>query len=216
MALVTSQAEKTIVDSLLKHFPKALCHSLEEGLVAAGARAYRDSAQRHEGHLASVLGQARHFHSNEQFALALDMAGIAHNPLRGNDIIIGEQGPLLIGRFCTRHSKWNNAKRSKRRLEVASHNQWLERMVQPGLFSEPSTGPQIAVFLVSVYSSNIRIQPECPLSVEIAVLDTTLCERLFSEPLSVFLGRYAQPVEQQDIARVQLKTVVKKQQDSQP
>lgn len=216
MLPVTSQAEKTIVDALLKHFPKALCHGLEEGLVASGARAYRDSAQRHEGHLPSVLGQARHFHSNEQFALALDMAGVAHNQLRGNDIIIGELGPLLIGRFCTHHCKWNNAKRSKRRLDVASHNQWLERMVQPGLFGEHAKGPQIAVFLVSVYSSDVRIQPELPLSVEIAVLDTTLSERLFSEPLTSFLGRYAQPADQQDIARVRLKTVVKKQQDSQP
>lgn len=213
---MTSQAEKTIADALLKHFPKSLCHGLEEGLVAAGVRAYRDSAQHHKGHLPSVLGQARHFYSNEQFAVALDVAGVAHNPLRGNDIIIGELGPLLIGRFCTHHRKWNNAKRSKRRLDVASHNQWLERMVQPGLFGEQSKGPQIAVFLVSVYSSDVRIQPELPLSVEIAVLDTTLSERLFSEPLNTFLGRYALPAKQEDSARPRLKAAIKKQQDSQP
>lgn len=213
---MTSQAEKTIVETLLKHLPKTLCHGLDEGLLVAGARAYRDSRPRHEGHLPSVLGQARHFHSNEQFALALDIAGVPHNPLRGNDIIIGELGPLLIGRFCTHHHKWNNAKRSKRRLDVASHNQWLERLVQPGLFGEHSNGPKIAVFLVSVYSGDVRVQPELPLSVEIAVLDTTLSERLFSEPLKVFLGRYALPVEQEDSARPKLKAVIKKQQDWQP
>jgi len=213
---VTSQAEKTIVEALLKHLPKTLCHALDEGLSVAGARAYRDSKQRHEGHLPSVLGQARHFHSNEQFALALDVAGVQHNPLRGNDIIIGELGPLLIGRFCTHHSKWNNAKRSRRRLDVASHNQWLERLVQPGLFGEHFSGPKIAVFLVSVYSGNVHIQPEQPLSVEIAVLDTTLSERLFSEPLKAFLGRYALPAEQKDSARPRLKAAIKKQQDSQP
>jgi hypothetical protein len=40
---------------------------------------------------------------------------------------------------------------------------------------------------------------------------------LFSEPLTAFLGRYAQPATQLDLARVRLKAAAKKLQDeSQP
>ncbi|SCZ64852.1 hypothetical protein [Thiohalomonas denitrificans] len=204
------QAEETIVDKLLTHLPHDLCHSIDDGLIVAGERAYRDSAHRHEGHISSFLGQARHFHSNEQFAFALDMAGIEHNPVRGNDIIIGQLGPLLLGRFATSSKTWNNAKRSKRRLDLASHNQWVERLFQPDMFGIPSTGPTMAVFFVSVFSGSVRVQPERPLSVEISVMNTMLSERLFSEPLTSFVTRYAQPAEQRDIAQVRLKQAVMK------
>lgn len=214
---MTREAEQTIVEALLKHLSQGLCLGLQEGLVAAGERAHIETAKRHEGHLPQALGQARHFHSNELFAQALDVAKIEHNPLRGNDIIIGQVGSLLVGRFNTSNRKWDSARRSTRRLELASHNQWLERLVQPGLFGEQVSGAHIAVFFVSVFSGNVKVHPERPLSVEIAVMDTTLSERLFSEPLAVFLGRYAQPAAQLDLARVRLKASVKKQQDeSQP
>lgn len=214
---MTREAEQTIVEALLKHLSQGLCRGLEEGLVAAGERAHIETAKRHEGHLTHALGQARHFHSNELFAQALDVAKVEHNPLRGNDIIIGQVGSLLLGRFNTSNRKWNSARRSTRRLELASHNQWLERLVQPGLFGEQVSGTHIAVFFVSVFSSNVKVQPERPLSVEIAVMDTTLSERLFSEPLTAFLGRFAQPATQLDLARVRLKAAAKKQQDdSQP
>ncbi len=137
-----------------------------------------------------------------------------HNPLCGNDIIVAQVGSLLLGRFATSNRNWNNARRSTRRLELASHNQWLERLVQPALFGEQVSGTHIAVFFVSIFSSNVNIQPERPLSVEIAVMDTTLSERLFSEPLVMFLSRFAQPAEQPDHVRVSLKSAAKKQQDS--
>lgn len=212
---VTREAEQTIVDTLLTYLPQGLCRGIEEGLVAAGERAWLEASRRHEGHMPNALGQARHFHSNEQFAVALDIAGVQHNPLCGNDIIVGQVGSLLVGRFATSNRNWNNARRSTRRLELASHNQWLERLVQPGLFGEQVSGTHIAVFFVSIFSSNVKIQPERPLSVEIAVMDTTLSERLFSEPLAIFLSRFAQPAEQPDLVRVRLKSAAKKQQDSQ-
>ena len=212
---MTLEAEQTIVKALLHHLPQGLCRGLEEGLVAAGERAYSESARRHEGHLTHALGQGRHFHSNEAFAQALDIAGVEHNPLRGNDIIIGQIGSLLLGRFNTNNHKWNSARRSTRRLELASHNQWLERLLQPALFSEQLSQAHMAVFFVLVFSGSVKVHPERPLSVEIAVMDTTLSERLFSEPLSMFLNRYAQPVEQLDQARVRLKVAVKRQQDPQ-
>jgi hypothetical protein len=212
---VTREAEQTIVDALVTHLNQGLCQGLEEGLVAAGERAWLEASRRHEGHLPNALGQARHFHSNEQFALALGTAGVEHNPLCGNDIIVGHVGPLLLGRFATSNRKWNNARRSTRRLNLASHNQWLERLVQPGLFSEQARGAHIAVFFVSVFSGNVRVQPERPLTVEIAVMDTALSECLFRESLTTFLGRYAKPADQPDLVRVRLKAAAKKQQDSQ-
>lgn len=207
--------EEAIVETILKHLPQSLCHGLEEGLIAAGEMAYIESAKHHEGHLPNVIGQARHFRSNEQFSLSLDVAGIEHNPLRGNDIIIGHIGPLLLGRFNTSNHKWNNAKRSSRRLELANHNRWLEKLIQPSLFGGQIDNSHIAVFFVSVFSGSIRVRPEAPLSVEIAVMDTTLSEKLFSEPVSVFLQRYAQPVAQPDLAHVRLKVATKKKQSNQ-
>ena len=212
---MTREAEQTIVDTLLTQLPQGLCRGIDEGLFAAGERAWLEASRHHKGHLPNALGQARHFHSNEQFAVALDVAGVQHNPLCGNDIIVAQIGSLLLGRFATSNRNWNNARRSTRRLELASHNQWLERLVQPGLFGEQLSGTHIAVFFVSIFSSNVNIQPERPLSVEIAVMDTTLSERLFSEPLAMFLSRFAQPAEQPDLVRVSLKSAAKKQQDSQ-
>lgn len=212
---MTCEAEETILKTLVTHLPQGLCQGVEEGLVAAGERAWREASRHHEGHLPNALGQARHFHSNEQFALALSTAGVEHNPLCGNDIIVGHIGPLLLGRFATSNRKWVNARRSSRRLDLASHNQWLERLVQPGLFGEQARGAHIAVFFVSIFSGNIRVQPERPLSVEIAIMDTSLSECLFRESLPAFLSRFAQPAEQPDLVRVRLKAAAKKQQDSQ-
>ncbi len=212
---MTLEAEQTIVKALLQHLSQGLCRALEEGLFAAGERAYIESARRHEGHLPQALGQARHFHSNEAFAQALDIAGVEHSPLCGNDIIIGQVGSLLLGRFNTNNHKWNGARRSTRRLELASHNKWLERLHQPALFGEQISHAHMAVFFVSVFSGSVKVQPERPLSVEIAVMDTTLSERLFREPLSMLLNRYAQPVDQLDQVHVRLKAAVKRQQDPQ-
>lgn len=210
------QAERLILDALLAHLPQGLCRAVEEGLTAAGERAWLEASKRHEGHRSNALGQARHFHSNEQFALALDTAGVEHNPLCGNGIIVGRVGTLLLGRFATSSRKWDNARRSARRLDLASHNQWLERLVQPGLFGEQVSGTHMAAFFVSVFSGSVRVQPERPLSIELAVMDTTLKECLFRESMPTFLARYAKPAEQPDLVRVRLKAAAKKQKDAQP
>jgi len=210
------EAEQGVVNSLLTHLGPALCQGIQEGLEAAAKMAWLEAKSHHQGTLSCALGQARHFHSNEQFTIALDAAGVPHNPLRGNDIVIGQCGPLLLGRFQTRQQGWNNARRSSLRLKLAAHNEWLERLVQPGLFEQRLDTAHIAVFFVSVFSGSIALQPDRLSSVEIAVMDTKLSERLFSEPVIQFLGRYAQPADQEDLVRVRLKKSARKQQDSQP
>lgn len=212
---MTREAEQKIVHTLLEHLPQSLLTAAHDGLVTAGERAWAENSKRDPGHLPNALGQARHFHSNESFDRTLDMAKVPHNPLRGNDIIIAQVGPLLLGRFATSNPKWSNARRSTRRLELAAHNRWLERLFQPGFFDPPATDVKMAVFFVSVFSGSVAVSPERPLTVEIAVMDTTLKERLFCESLPAFLSRYAEPVVQPDMAQVRLKKAAKKQQDGQ-
>lgn len=212
---MTREAEQTIVRTLQDRLPQGLLTAVQDGLVTAGEKAWAEASRRDPGHLPNALGQARHFHSNESFARALDMAKVAHNPLRGNDIIIAQVDSLLLGRFATSNPKWSNARRSTRRLELAAHNHWLERLFQPGFFDPPATNVTMAVFFVSVFSGSIAVSPERPLTVEIAVMDTTLKERLFCESLPAFLSRYAEPAAQPDMAQVRLKKAAKKQQDGQ-
>lgn len=212
---MTRKAEETIALSLLESLPQSLLASIHDGLETAGERAWSETSNRDPGHVANALGQARHFHSNESFARALDMSKVPHNPLRGNDIIIGQIGPLLLGRFSTSNPKWSNAQRSTRRLELAAHNTWLERLFQPGFFDPQITDVRMAVFFVSVFSGSVRVSPERPLSVEIAVMDTKLSERLFCQSLPAFISRYAEPATQPDMALVRLKKAAKKQQDGQ-
>lgn len=212
---MTREAEAAIIHGLQENLPQSLLTAVHDGLVTAGEMAWSETSKRDSGHIANALGQARHFHSNESFARALDMSKVPHNPLRGNDIVIGQIGPLLLGRFSTSNPKWSNAPRSTRRRELAAHNAWLERLVQPGFFDPQITDVRMAVFFVSVFSGSVRVSPERPLSVEIAVMDTKLTERLFCESLPNFTSRYAEPVVQPDLAQVRLKTAAKKQQDRQ-
>jgi hypothetical protein len=96
-------------------------------------------------------------------------------------------------------------RRSKRRLEIANHNLWLERLVQPFLFDEEAGAQRVAVFFVTVFSGSLLIHPEAPVSIEIVVPDTSLRAVLFNEPVDVFVRRYAQPAVQEDNAKPRLK-----------
>jgi hypothetical protein len=211
---MSATAQKAIIDPLTTHLSRELCAGIEEGLIAAGRQAHLETASAHAGHRAHSLGQQRHFRSNEQFSTALTGAGIAHNPVCGNDIIIGNVGPLLLGRFATSSKTWNNARRSKQRLNLAEHNRWLERLIQPDFLGQPViTHPTMVVFFVSIYSGSIHVQPEMPLAVEIAVMDTELRTQLFHESIPAFISRFAEPVVQADNVRVHLKVAKKEQQE---
>ncbi|MFP5336959.1 MAG: hypothetical protein ACLGIW_00430 [Gammaproteobacteria bacterium] len=204
--------EDSLVETLLAHLPRDLCMSLDDGFSSAARRAFSDTAQRHDGHRASCLGIARHQHQNEVFAQALDASSIPRNPLRGNDIIVGQVGPLLLGRFSVSSSTWNNVRRSQRRLNLAQSNLWLERLVQPELFGQiwPVEEARVAVFFVSVFSGSLAVQPEQPLAVQIVVPDSSLTSQLFCEPLSQFAARFALPAPQEDMARPRLKKAAEK------
>lgn len=204
--------EDNLIQTLVTYLPRDLCMAIEDGLNSASLRAFTDTAQRDVGHRASCLGISRHQQQNEAFALALDSNRIARNPLRGNDIIVGRVGPLLLGRFSVNSSNWNNVRRSQRRLNMAQSNLWLERRVQPELFDQTRPGEEarLAVFFVSVFSGSLAIQPEQPLAIQIAVPDSSLTSRLFCEPLSKFAARFNDAAAQEDKARPRLKKAAEK------
>lgn len=205
---MSKQSDIAITNALLKYIPQSLCNAVQDGLIEASRRAYDRCKGMDEGHLKSALGQLRHFYSNELFALALASAGIKHNQVRGNDIIVGTSGPLLLSRFNTTDPRWRNAARSKRRLELADRNQWLEALIQPGLFSQAISQAEMAVFFVASYSTRFPRHHEPPISIDIAVMDTQLSESLFKESLHVFKARYNAAPAQPDKVVPKLKSVV--------
>lgn len=207
------EAKGALADALVELIPREFCAALDDGLRAATKRAHAEAAARDEGHRSSVLGQARHFHQNEAFALALDACGIRRNPIKGNGIVVGDLAPAYFARFSISNPTWNRVRRSAQRLKMSRKNLWLQELVQPGLFeaSQLIEG-QITVFFVSVFSGSLKVQPDAPVSIDIVVPDVTLSERLFSESLTAFLGRYAEPAQQTDIAHVRLKEVAQKRQ----
>jgi hypothetical protein len=67
---------------------------------------------------------------------------------------------------------------------------------------------------VACFSGSLNVQPESPVSVQIAVPDREMRGWLFREPLGEFVKRYdAEHPVQDDLAKPKLKKHVGKQQD---
>lgn len=205
-----TEAKGALADALVELIPRELCMAIDDGFRSAIKRAFSEAEARDEGHRSSVLGQSRHFYQNEAFALALDTCGVRRNPIKGNGIVVGDLSPLYLARFSIANPTWNRVRKSAQRLEMARKNLWLQELVQPGLFesAQPVDG-LITVFFVSIFSGSLKVHPEVPMSIDVVVPDVSLSERLFSEDLTTFLARYAEPAKQFDNAQVKLKEVAR-------
>lgn len=199
----------TVAELLVQNIPRDLILAVDEALEAGARRAYMAAAGMHQGHLPNVLGQMRHFHMNEAYADALAASGIVATPLKGNSVVVGTSGIVRLGRFNLSHGVWNNAKRSKSRVVMAQANTAIQAIVLGDLFDEKRQVAAISAFFVSLFSGSLKVQPEWPLSVEIAVPDTNMEGWLFREPLSHFLQRYESGAPQQpDLATPKLREKV--------
>ena len=93
-------------------------------------------------------------------------------------------------------------------------NKAIEPLVQPELFDQYTAPADAVAFFVACFSGSLHIQPESPVSIQIAVPDREMRGWLFKEPLNEFLKRYEQkPAAQNDLAKPKLKKIKKQGND---
>jgi len=206
---------ETIHDLLLRNIPRELVMGLEEAKLVGAQRAYGAARGMDDGHLPSVVGQLRHFHMNEAFHRALAVGGASPSPLRGNQIVTGRAGIFTLARFNTKYGVWNSGRRSETRKQMALANAAIEPLVHPGLFADYVPPSGAVVFLVACFTGSLHMQPEAPISIQIAVPDRNMNGWLFRESIDAFIKRYDQKstTAQDDLAKPKLKKNIGKQQD---
>ena len=181
---------ETVPSLLMRDLTRDLVMGVEDALIAGAARAFESARGMADGHLPHVVGQMRHFNMNETFHRALAVANAGPSPLKGNAIVTGRVGVLTLARFNIAEGFWINGRRSQTRRQMARANRAIEPLVQPGLFETYLPPSEVAVFFVACFSKSLRVQPEAPVSVQIAVPDREMTGWLFRESLSAFAARY--------------------------
>jgi hypothetical protein len=204
---------ETVPALLARNIPRALVLAMEDALSAGAARAYAAAEGMEDGHLPHVVGQLRHFHMNEVFHQALAIAEAAPTPIRGNGVVTGRTGVFTLARFNVPEGVWVNGRRSKTRRQMSLANKSIEPLVQHGLFNVYTPPANAVAFFVACFSGSIHVQPEAPLSIQIAVPNPQMTAWLYREPLSAFLEHYEGHVSTaaaEDRAVPRLKNIVKK------
>lgn len=203
---MTEPTQETIPDLLVRSVPREVVLGVEEALVVGAQRAYAASRGMDDGHLPHIVGQLRHFHMNEAFQRALAAADASPSPIRGNGIVTGRTGVFTLARFNIPEGFWINGRRSHTRRHMSMANIAIEPLIQPEFFREYQSPTEAIAFFVACFSRSLHIQPESPVSIQIAVPDRHMRGWLFREPLNTFVERYDQkPVSQHDLAVPKLK-----------
>jgi hypothetical protein len=167
-----------------------------------------------EGHLPHVVGQLRHFHMNESFHRTLAAGEVLPTAICGNGIVSGRSGVFTLARFNIPEGFWINGRRSHTRRQMSFANKALEPLIQPELFDQYASPSEAVAFFVACFSGSLRVQPESPVSIQIAVPNGDMRGWLFREPVNVFLQRYEQkPAVQNDLATPTLKKIRKQGND---
>lgn len=205
---------ESIPNLLLCNIPRGLVMAVDEALGVGAQRAHAAAKGMDEGHLPHVVGQLRHFHMNESFHRALSVGEASPTAIRGNGIVSGRSGVFTLARFNIPEGFWINGRRSHTRRQMSFANKAIEPLVQPELFDLYVAPSEAVAFFVGCFSGSLHIQPESPLSVQIAVPDREMRGWLFREPVNVFLQRYEQkPAVQDDLAKPKLKKIKKQGND---
>ena len=187
---MTPLPRESIPSLLLNSVPRELVMSVEDALNQGASRAYFSASGMEDGHLPHVVGQLRHFQMNEAFHRALAANEAQPSPIRGNGLITGRAGLFTLGRFNIPAGFWINGRRSHTRQQMALANKALEPLVQGALFEQYQTPATAVAFFVACFSGSLRVSPEGPVSIHIAVPNHDMRGWLFREPLSSFLHRY--------------------------
>lgn len=206
--------KETIPGLLVKSLTRELVLAVEEALFVGAQRAYATARGMNEGHLPHAVGQFRHFQMNEAFQRALESAGASPSPIRGNGIVTGRSGVFTVARFNIPEGFWINGRRSHTRRQMSLANRAIEPLVQPELFDTYQAPADAVAFFVACFSGSLCVQPETPVSIQIAVPARDMRSWLFREPVSEFAKRFDQASsDQSDLAKPILKKNAGKRQD---
>ncbi|MFY9136705.1 alpha/beta hydrolase [Zwartia sp.] len=210
---MTKPTKETIADLLVRNVPREVIMGIEDALAVGAQRAYFAARGMDDGHLPSVVGQLRHFHMNESFQRALVVNNASPSPIRGNAIVTGRTGIFTLARFNIKEGIWINGRRSQTRRQMSMANMAIEPLVQPELFSDYEPPSQAVAFFVACFAASLHIQPESPVSIQIAVPNRDMNGWLFREPITAFAKRYDHKPESQqgDLAKPKLKKSIGKQ-----
>ncbi len=202
---MSSNPRDSIESLLLESISRELVLAVDEAMYAGARRAHEMSEAMNDGHRANALGQNRHFKMNETFHMALEAAGAAPSAIKGNDIITGNAGMFRLARFNIPEGFWINGRRSQLRKQMSLANQALEALVQEDLFATYQRPASAVAFFVSVFSGSLKLNPEAPNYVAIAVPNRDMTGWLFREPLRAFVARFDAAPSQVDNAKPTLK-----------
>lgn len=199
--------QQSIPALLVRNVSRELVMGVEDALKSGAERAYGAASGMDEGHLPHVVGQLRHFKMNEAFHQALAVGQAQPSPIRGNGLITGRAGIFTLGRFNIPAGFWVNGRRSHIRQQMALANKALEPLVQTALFEQYAEPSSAVAFFVACFSGSLKLQPEGPVAIHIAVPDHDMRGWLFRECLSTFLQRYepATSTTQPDLVTPKLK-----------
>lgn len=211
----TLSVNETIPGLLIKNINRQTVVAIKEALDVGARRAFKAAHGMNNGHLPHIVGQLRHFHMNETFQQALESANASPTPIRGNSIVTGREGIFTLGRFNIKEGIWINGRRSYTRKQMSKANMAIEPLIQPELFTDYTTPSDAVVFFVACFAGALHVQPESPLSIQIAVPDRYMKDWLFKESVDVFINRYEQKAStQHDLAIPKLrKDIGKKDKD---
>lgn len=180
----------TIASLLVQHIPRDLIMGVEDALLTGAQRGSSAGAGMNPGHRSHAVGQMRHFHMNETFRDALEVAGTKPTQLKGNRVVVGKAGIFALGRFNTSNGVWNNGRRSRSRREMALANSSIEPLVMPDLFEAYQPATKATVFFVGVFDRSVQDAMAIPMSIEVAVPNHELKGWLFRMSTTEFLDLY--------------------------
>ncbi|MDY4315668.1 hypothetical protein SOW02_12080 [Pectobacterium actinidiae] len=200
-----------VADLIIQHVQKQLLMALSDAVYAASKRSYDYAQKKNLDHRATALGYDRHLNLNETIHEVFAANSCNPDKLRGNRIVEGRSGIFTIVRESYSDNQWKRLFRSKRKQELIAENLFVEKIVQPDLFSDGSDVPKATLFIVCRFSGSLQTQPEAPMSIELVVPSTDGKRWVFHEPLELFLTRYDVAPPQEDNAFPGLKKgVIKK------
>lgn len=194
-----------VADLIVQNVQKQLLMALSDAIYAASKRSYDSAQKKNQGHRATALGYERYLNLNETIHEVFEANGCNPERLQGNRIVEGRSGIFTIVRENYSDNRWKRLFSSKRKQALIADNIFVEKIVQPDLFSDGSDVPKATLFIVCRFSGSLQTQPEAPVSIELVVPSPDGKRWVFHEPLELFLTRYDIAPPQEDNAFSNLK-----------
>lgn len=206
---MSAKSHEFIGNILSSSIPREMLLSIDQRVPHAVARAERIGEEMDSGHRGSASGYIRHLLLNEALSGAFRECGIPHQPLKGNGIVSAKASLVTIARAHMGTVKWNNARRSKKKVQLCGPNFRAKDLVLQDLFEPTSATPEpfeLTVFIVTEQVS----RGACAIYIVVTDERMDLRNPVFREPLHQFMQRYQQRKDIVDQVTPKLKGNVKK------